>query len=66
MKSCKKCRYYEEKDLMGMSLLRKLRSVSGFCFDSSNPDFNAFARHYGRGIGRFDSYFRPKWCARKG
>ena len=65
MKSCRKCEHYQPKDLTGMSLLEKFHSVSGFCTDSDNPDFNEYARNFGRGIGRLDSYITPKWCSRR-
>ena len=65
MISCRKCEHYQLKDLTGMSLLEKFQSVSGFCMDSDNPDFNEYARNFGRGIGRLESYVTPKWCAKR-
>ena len=65
MKSCIKCDHYKEKDLEGMSLLEKFNSVSGFCMDSNNPDFNEWAREFGRGIRRVDSYITPNWCSKR-
>jgi hypothetical protein len=65
MISCRKCEHYKKKDLTGMSLLRKFQSVSGFCMDSNNPDFNEYAKAFGRGIGRLDSYITPKWCNKR-
>jgi len=65
MISCRVCELYRPKDLTGMSLLEKSQSVSGFCMDSNNPDFNEWAREFGRGIGRFESYITPKWCSKR-
>lgn len=65
MLSCRKCEHYQPKDLTGFTLLEKIQSVSGFCIDSNNPDFNEYARNLGRGIGRFESYITPKWCAER-
>jgi len=66
MKPCRKCNYYSKDDLTGMSLWDKIHHVSGHCADWTNPDFNGFARTYGRGIKRLDSWSRPKWCNRTG
>jgi len=65
MISCRKFEHYQSKDLTGFTLLEKCQSVSGFCMDSNNPDFNEYARSFGRGIGRADSYTTPKWCAKR-
>ncbi|OHD25275.1 MAG: hypothetical protein A2Y34_03985 [Spirochaetes bacterium GWC1_27_15] len=65
MLTCRKCEHYQPKDLTGMSLVNKLQSVSGFCMDSNNPDFNEYARNFGRGIYRTDSYITPNWCAKR-
>jgi len=65
MNNCRKCDHYQSKDLNGMSLLEKFHSVSGFCMDSDNPDFNEWAREFGRGIGRFESYITPNWCSKR-
>jgi len=65
MTNCRTCEHYKKKDLIGYSLYEKFQSVSGFCMDSNNPDFNEYARSFGRGIGRADSYTTPKWCAKR-
>ena len=65
MISCRKFEHYQSKDLTGFTLLEKFHSVSGFCMDSNNPDFNEYARSFGRGISRNDSYKTPKWCAKR-
>jgi len=65
MISCRKCEHYQPKDLTGFTLLEKCQSVSGFCMDSNNSDFNEWAREFGRGINRSDSYITPKWCAKR-
>jgi len=65
MTSCRKCEHYQPKDLEGFTLLEKFQSVSGFCMDSDNPNFNEWAREFGRGTGRFESYISPNWCAKR-
>jgi hypothetical protein len=65
MLCCRKCEHYKKKNLKGFSLSIKIRSVSGFCMDSTNPDFNEYAQAFGRGIGRIESYTSPTWCAKR-
>jgi len=62
---CRKCEHYIKDDLTRLSLYRKLRHASGHCMDSNNPDFNEWARNFGRGIKRLDSYITPKWCSKR-
>ena len=62
---CKECGFYSEDDLTELSPQDKLDHVSGHCMDSGNPDFNEWARMFGRGIVREDSYTSPKWCAKR-
>lgn len=60
---CKNCEYFKYKSLKGLSLWRKIWSVSGFCEDSLNTDFNGVARLFGRGISKTDKLKgSPKWC----
>jgi len=61
---CKECEFYSEDDLTGLSPQEKLDHVSGHCMDSNNPDFNEWARTFGRGITREDSLTNPKWCGK--
>lgn len=65
MNNCITSEHYQEKDLTGMSPFERLQSVSGFCMDSDNPDFNEWAKKFGRGICREDSYTNPKWCSKR-
>lgn len=65
MFGCRNCDCYRKKNLEGMSLYYKLTSVTGFCMDYNNPDFNNFAKAFGRGVGRFESCIKPKWCGIK-
>jgi len=66
---CRKCKYYQKKDwsfvgfhIFGMfGIFHVLNRVCGFCMDSENPDFNEFAKSYGRGIGKLQAIFSPKW-----
>jgi len=67
---CKRCKYFRKSDwscvgfhVFGMFGVRHiLTRVCGFCLDSDNPDFNMFAKVSGRGIGKIQAIFRPKWC----
>ena len=61
MTICRECEFYSEGDLTGLSIEDKLNHVSGHCMDSNNPDFNEWARTFGRGITREDSLTNPKW-----
>jgi len=61
---CRECEFYSEDDLTGLSPQEKLDHVSGHCMDSDNPDFNEWARTFGRGITREDSVSHPKWCGK--
>jgi len=65
MLSCRKCEHYSKDDLSGLSLYRKFRHASGHCMDFNNPDFNEWARIFGRGVKRLDSYITPKWCSKR-
>jgi hypothetical protein len=60
---CKKCPYFKKADWSQGNLDQKLFGVAGFCMDSDNPYFNAFAQCYGRGISKHETIFSPKWCA---
>ena len=62
---CRECEFYSEDDLTGLSPQEKLDHVSGHCMDSNNPDFNEWARTFGRGITREDSFTSPKWCSKR-
>ena len=64
MTICIECEFYSEDDLTGLSPQDKLDHVSGHCMDSNNPDFNEWARIFGRGITMEDSLTNPKWCAK--
>jgi len=64
MTICKECEFYSEDYLTGLSPQDQLDHTSGHCMDSSNPDFNEWARTFGKGIAREDSYTNPKWCAK--
>lgn len=60
---CKNCEHFKSKSLKGLSLWRKIWSVSGFCEDSLNTDFNVFARLFGRGVSKTDKLKGcPVWC----
>ena len=65
MKTCIECEFYSEDDLTGLSPQDKLDHVSGHCMDSNNPDFNEWARTFGRGITREDSLTSPNWCSKR-
>lgn len=62
---CRECEFYSEDDLTGLSPQDKINHTSGHCMDSNNPDFNEWARTFGRGITREDSLTSPKWCAKR-
>jgi hypothetical protein len=70
MSKCKKCKYFQGKDwsfagfhIFGMfGISHILNRVCGFCMDSENPDFNDYAKANGRGIGKLQAIFAPKWC----
>jgi len=64
MTICNKCEFYSEDDLTGLSPQDQLNHVSGHCMDSSNPDFNEWAKKFGRGITREDSLTNHKWCGK--
>jgi len=65
MTICRECEFYSEDDLTGLSPQDKLDHVSGHCMDSNNPDFNEWARTFGRGITRENSLSHPKWCSKR-
>lgn len=70
MGKCKKCKYFNKADwpfvpfrIFGMfGISHIINRVCGFCMDSKNPDFNDYAKASGRGIGKIQSIFSPKWC----
>jgi hypothetical protein len=70
MGKCKKCKYFQKADwswtgfhIFGMfGLSHRLNRVCGFCMDNDNPDFNDYAQARGRGIGKLQAIFSPKWC----
>jgi hypothetical protein len=62
---CRKCDCFQKNNFKGMSLEYKLLGVRGFCIDSSNPDFNWFAKTCGRGVGWMGWLSSPKWCAKR-
>lgn len=66
MIGCWRCEYFQNNRWkMTVPLPKRLFHVVGFCMYSDNPDFNDFAKEYGRGIGRVDSFIKPKWCNKK-
>ena len=67
---CKRCIYFQKVDwsfvpfrIFGMfGLSHRINRVCGFCMDSDNSDFNAYAKANGRGIGKLQAILSPKWC----
>ena len=67
---CRNCVYFQKADWAGIKIRpfsmfginHFIFRVCGFCMDKNNPDFNNFAKASGRGIGKLDSLFSPKWC----
>jgi len=62
--TCIECEFYSEDDLTGLSPQEKLDHVSSHCIDSNNPDFNEWAREFGRGVTKEESLSHPKWCGK--
>ena len=65
MTICIECEFYSEDNLTGLSSQDMLDHTSGHCMDSDNPDFNEWARTFGKGITREDSLTNPKWCSKR-
>jgi hypothetical protein len=59
---CKKCNYFQKANWSNGTIEQKIFGVSGFCIDDKNPDFNDFAKAYGRGISKTETILSPKWC----
>jgi hypothetical protein len=71
---CRNCTYFDKDDwkawdkeigfhVFGMfGLSHRILRVCGHCMDKDNPDFNIFAKQTGRGIGKIQAIFSPKWC----